>query len=80
VGQGSRGRLAISIEGAVSHTLLILPAKSKQVLDLIHNRFAAELNHWFGPSQATAFSSNFAGAPTSFQMQANEIKALQNSS
>ena len=45
----------IAVYGMTSHNFLILSAKSKSVLDLICNRFAAELNHWFGPSQAAAF-------------------------
>jgi hypothetical protein len=37
--------------------------KSKYVLDLIWDCFAAELNHSSGPSQTAAFPHNFARLP-----------------
>ena len=64
MGQGSRGRVAIlQFREGLLITFLILSAKSKSHLNLICNRFAAELNHWLGPSQATAFPPNFTRIP-----------------
>jgi hypothetical protein len=59
LGQGCN----IAIQGRASNNFLILSAKSKSVLNLVCNRFAAKFNHSFGPSQATAFPPIFPGSP-----------------
>jgi hypothetical protein len=53
----------IAIQGRAPNNFLILSAESKSVLKLICNRFASELNRWFGPSQGIAFASILPGSP-----------------